>query len=340
MGFNNLTGQEEIKSRLRAITSRSSSCSLLFTGSEGIGKHLFARETAKAFLCQNKTLDGACNSCPSCKYFDANTHPDFITVEPSEGRKNIRIADLREIIKDAEVKPQISSFKVILINADKIEVSTQNLLLKTLEEPKSHLVYILVCSDVSKLLSTILSRVTELPMKSYSNEEIKRILLSNLDETIADDKLNFLASFSSNNPGKALSLMKDTDFINERDYVFDLIMRMPRISYTDVLSDEYKYFLDNKSKIDELLLLMVWILGDIAGLIGYPKPEGIKNADRKDELIKFVTDYRGITLINISNAERAIMEFVKNSKVNVNFEVACCNMLLSIYKELKNEKDS
>jgi len=340
MGFNSLTGQEEVKSRLRTITSRGNSGSLLFTGPEGIGKHSFARETAKAFLCQNKTKDGSCNECSSCKYIDANTHPDFIEVEPTDGRKNIRIADLREIVRDAEVKPQISSSKVIVINADRISFDCQNLLLKTLEEPLDHLVYILLCSDTSKLLQTILSRVTELPVKSYSDEEMMRILLSNSSETIADDKIKFYSSFSSNIPGKAIALMKDTDFLDERNHVFDMIMRIPKISYTDILSDEYRYFNDNKNKVDEILLLMVWILGDIASLIGSPKPDSIKNLDRKDELMKFVSDNSAITLINISNAERAIMDYIKNSKVNVTFEVACCNMLLSIYKEMRYEKNS
>ncbi|MCQ2516179.1 MAG: hypothetical protein MJ094_04885 [Saccharofermentans sp.] len=339
MGFNCLTGQEEIKSRLRTLTNRGNSGSLLFTGTEGIGKHLFARETAKAFLCQNKTSDGACNECASCKYIDAGTHPDYVVVEPTEGRKNIRIADLREIVRDAEVKPQISSTKVIVINADKISFDCQNLLLKTLEEPSDHLVYILLCSDMSKLLQTILSRVTELPMKAYTDEEMERILLSNSSETIADDKIKFFSSFSSNIPGKALALMGDSEFMEERDYIFDLIMRMPRIRYTDILSDEFKFFNDNKGRIDELLLLMIWTLGDVASLIGSPSPSNIKNIDRKDELVRFVTENGGITLQNISNAERSIMEYIKNSKINATFEVACCNMLLSIYKELTDEKN-
>lgn len=340
MGFNFLIGQEAVKSRLKSITSNKGSCSLLFSGPEGIGKHLFARETAKAFLCKEPKADGACGSCPSCRYIDAGTHPDFIEVEPTDGRKNIRIADLRAIIGDAEVKPQISERKVIVINADKTSSDCQNLLLKSLEEPAAHLVYILLCSDTSRLLQTILSRVTELPFNSYTNDEMITILRNNGASDESEERLKFLTAFSSSIPGKALSLLKDPEFIEERDHIFDLVMRMPKLGYTDVLYDEYQYFDKNNDKIDELLLLLIWTLGDIAAAYAVPDPKDLKNSDKRDEITDFVSENRALTLINISNAENAVTEFIKASKVNVSFESNCCNMLLQIHKELKYEKNS
>jgi len=340
MGFDSLTGQEAVKSRLKSITANAGSCSLLFSGPEGIGKHLFARETAKAVLCKDRKADGACGVCPSCKYIEAGTHPDFIEVEPTDGRKNIRIADLREVVRDAEVKPQISDYKVIVINADKTSSDCQNLMLKSLEEPSPHLVYILLCSDTSRLLPTILSRVTELNFNSYTDEQLIEILRKNGAVDESDDRLRFISSFSSRIPGKALALLNDADFIEERDYIFDLVMRLPNLKFTDILYDEYQYFEKNNDKIDELLLLLIWTLGDIASAIAVPDPGEIKNSDKKDEIIRFVSENKGVTLVNISNAENAVMEFIKGAKVNVTFEANCCNMLLGIFKELRNEKNS
>lgn len=340
MGFDSLTGQEAVKSRLKSITANVGSCSLLFSGTDGIGKHLFAREAAKAVLCKDRKADGACGVCPSCKYIEAGTHPDFIEVEPTDGRKNIRIADLREVVRDAEVKPQISDYKVIVINADKTSSDCQNLMLKSLEEPSSHLVYILLCSDTSRLLPTILSRVTELNFNSYTDEQLIEILRKNGAVDESDDRLRFISSFSSRIPGKALALLNDADFIEERDYIFDLVMRLPNLKFTDILYDEYQYFEKNNDKIDELLLLLIWTLGDIASAIAVPDPGEIKNSDKKDEIIRFVSENKGVTLVNISNAENAVMEFIKGAKVNVTFEANCCNMLLGIFKELRNEKNS
>lgn len=340
MGFDRLTGQEAVKNRLKDITSDPSACSLLFTGPEGIGKHLFARETAKAILCEDRKADGACGVCASCKYIDAGTHPDLIEVEPTEGRKNIRIADLREVIRDAEVKPQISSHKVLIINADKTAPDCQNLMLKSLEEPGVHLVYILLCSDTSRLLGTILSRVTELNFREYTADQMSSILRKEGSADLTDEKISFLTAFSSGIPGKALSLINDPDFMEERDHIFDLVMKLPRTGYTDLLYDEFAYFDKNRDKMDELLLLMIWTLGDIASAIAVHDPENIKNSDKKNEIIKFVTENSAVTLINISNAEKAVTDFIDASHVNTSFETSCCNMLLRIHKELCYEKNS
>ena len=339
MGFDSLTGQEAVKSRLKDITAAPSACSLLFTGPEGVGKHLFAKETAKAILCEKRTRDGACGMCPSCRYIDAGTHPDMVSVEPTEGRKNIRIADLRDVIRDAEVKPQISAHKVLIINADKITPECQNVMLKSLEEPEQHLVYILLCSDTSALLRTILSRVTEISFHEYTREQMISILRDNGGSDLSDEKLEFLSSFSSGIPGKALSLMNDTEFMDEREHVFYLIMNMPRMSLTDLLCDEYDYFYKIRDKMDELLLLVIWTLGDIAAVIASPEPGELKNSDKKNEIVRFVSGNGNITLINISNAEQAVTDFIDASHVNVTFEVSCCNMLLRIHKELCYEKN-
>ena len=339
MGFNSLTGQEAVKSRLKDITAAPSACSLLFTGPEGIGKHLYAKETAKAILCMDRKPDGACCECASCKYIDAGTHPDLITVEPTEGRKNIRIADLREVVRDAEVKPQISKHKVLIINADKTASDCQNLMLKSLEEPDEHLVYILLCSDTSRLLGTIRSRVTELPFHEYTSEQMISILKAQGGADLSEEKLTFLSTFSSGIPGKALSLMNDSEFLEERDYIFDLVMRMPKLGYTDILYDEFNYFDKNRDKMDELLLLLIWTLGDVAMAIAVPNPNDLKNSDKRKEIVNFVANNGGITLINISNAEKAVTDYIDASHVNASFETSCCNMLLRIHKELRNEKN-
>lgn len=341
MGFDGLTGQDSVKKRLLDIVSSGGGArSLLFEGPEGVGKHLFAKETAKAFLCMNPGPDGACGKCASCKYIEAGTHPDLIEVEPTEGRKNIRVADLRAVMQDAEIKPQISERKVLIINADRTENVCQNLMLKSLEEPSSHLIYILLCSDTSRIIPTVMSRVTEIPFREYEENEMIAILKENGGEDLDDGRLSFLSTFSSKIPGKAIKLMSDPDFMDEREHIFDLIMNMPRMGYTDILYDEFQYFDRNHDKTAELLLLLVWTLGDIASAIAVPDPGNIKNSDKKEQVMDFVSHNPSVTLVNICNAQEAVSDFADASHVNATFEVNCCNMLLRIYKELHHEKNS
>ena len=336
MAFKDLVGQTEVKSRLNSMMKGTLAQSFLITGAPGIGKHAFGNELAKAVLCHEPTEDGCCGKCPSCAYFDAGTHPDIRRFEAPKGKKTIKIEDLRSgLIADEAVNPQISKNKVYIINADQLADVSQNLLLKSLEEPPKGVKFILLCSDQSKLLGTILSRVTVLSLHPYTSEEIEQILKRSGKDDASEEKIEFCAEFSSGIPGKALSLMEDEEFSQEREHIFELVMDMPKMSYTDILIDEVSYWNDNSDRTDELLLLLQWTLGDIATLLASASKGVLKNRDKKDKLISFLSDARGLTLINISNAVNAVTEFSKGLKVNVSYDAACSSMLLKIHKELK-----
>ncbi len=334
MAFRDFVGQKEIKTRLNTMFEGQPAQSFLITGAPGMGKHKVGEELAKALLCMHPTKDGACGHCNSCTYFDSKTHPDVKRIEAEKGKKSIKIADLRsEVIADTSIVSQISSRKVYIINADQLNEDSQNCLLKSLEEPPKGVAFILLCSDASKLLGTILSRVVEIRLSAYSSDEIKEIIRIEKPDFNDEDKLSFYASFSANTPGRALSLMDDDLFSEAREHIFDMVCSIPKMSYTDLIVDEYAYFEKNKDRIDELLLLMQWTLGDIGMLLASPTEGQIKNLDKKAELRSFITSNKEITLINISNSVNAINDFAKGLRVNVSFDGACSSMLLKIHKE-------
>ena len=336
MSFAGLVGQHEFKTRVAQMIEGNLPQSFLITGADGIGKHVFARELAKTLICEHPTKEGSCGVCTCCKYFEAGTHPDFKLIEADEGRKNIRIADLRSSISsDIMINPQIAARKVYLINAQQLGNDSQNLLLKSLEEPPKGVAFILICSDSSRIIPTIMSRITELKLRSYTGDEIKTIVTSvDGGKELPQEKLDFIAGFSSGIPGRAITLITDEEFAESRDKVFDLVIRMPELTLTDILVDEFQYWDKNHGKIDELLLLLLWTLGDLSLLLATVDRSGIKNKDKEEVLIKFLKSHPGITLVNISAAAEAVTEFAKGLKVNVNFEAACCSMFLKIYKEL------
>ena len=156
MSFNNIIGNEKIKSYLQEfINNKAISHSYLFSGQDGIGKKLFAREFAKMILCLSDNKP--CNSCSSCIKFDSNNNPDFLQIEPDGN--SIKISQIREMQKNVYEKPILSNKKVFIIDeSEKMTEEAQNSLLKTLEEPPEYMVIILISSNENKLLNTIKSR--------------------------------------------------------------------------------------------------------------------------------------------------------------------------------------
>lgn len=339
MSFLRVIGQSELKKRISLMISGQMPQSFLVSGAAGMGKHLVSEELAKTLICSSPNSNGACGSCNNCKYYDAGTHPDIKRIEATEGRKSIRIADLRdEVSGDIAINPQISARKVYIINADQLGNESQNLLLKSLEEPPRGVAFILMVSDSSRIIPTIMSRITELKLRTYSSEEIKNILSLQWSEEgkepLSDEQSSFIASFSSGIPGRALALASDEGFSEERDRILDLVLSMPQASLTDLLYDEYTFWDKNRDRVEEMLLLLLWTLGDLATLLATPVKGMIKNIDKENELIGFLSRYKYVSYINIANASAAVTEFARGLKVNVNFESACCNMFLKIHKEL------
>jgi DNA polymerase-3 subunit delta' len=147
----------------------------IFAGAEGVGKFKTAREWAKLLLCKNPAIENdfadSCGLCQSCKLFEAGSHPDFyhvykelveFTKEP-KGRKtpvDLPIDVIREfLIEKVFTKPSFSQRKVFVVSeAEKLNASSQNALLKVLEEPPEYCCIILLCTRMEKLLPTTKSR--------------------------------------------------------------------------------------------------------------------------------------------------------------------------------------
>ena len=189
MSFNNIIGNEKIKSYLQEfINNKAISHSYLFSGQDGIGKKLFAREFAKMILCLSDNKP--CNSCSSCIKFDSNNNPDFLQIEPD--RNSIKISQIREMQKNVYEKPILSNKKVFIIDeSEKMTEEAQNSLLKTLEEPPEYMVIILISSNENKLLNTIKSRCLKINFLNIDNVELKSYIKEKgLDYQLSEDTLN------------------------------------------------------------------------------------------------------------------------------------------------------
>lgn len=131
---------------------------LLISGIGGVGKMQLARLFAQRLLCR-RPGDFACSECVSCQLFAAQTHPDFLAVEPAEPGKPITVDAIRGLIASLSLKPQYSGYRVVILApADQMNGSAANSLLKTLEEPDAHTVMLLLTEVPGALPATILSR--------------------------------------------------------------------------------------------------------------------------------------------------------------------------------------
>lgn len=175
MSLDELIGNQNLKNRISSIAERRkfSHCYLI-TGPAGSGKHTLARLFAAAVQCQ-KEANMPCMECPQCRKVLKGIHPDLIYVDDTD-HKEIPIKLVRTIVADAYVKPNEGYKKIYVFeHAEKLSVGDQNALLKLLEEPPSHALFLLLIPNANLLLATIRSRCPELalnplPVSTLMNE--------------------------------------------------------------------------------------------------------------------------------------------------------------------------
>jgi DNA polymerase III subunit delta' len=158
----------------------------IFEGIEGVGKYTTAAAWAKLLLCKSPVKNDSCGKCPSCAAFEAGTHPDFHHVykelirftRDSENRKKqpfeLPIDVIREfLIEKVQIKPSFSESKVFVISeAEKLNIESQNAMLKVLEEPPNKSFIILLCTKLDNLLPTTKSRCQIVHFGALSEETI------------------------------------------------------------------------------------------------------------------------------------------------------------------------
>ncbi len=184
MGFEPLLGNERLKETLSASLSKGHiSHFYLISGPSGSGKHTLARLLAQAIFCQGSGKP--CGVCGPCRKLESGNHPDFITVEDPE-HKNVAVALVKDITKDVYVHPNEAAYKIYFFPQE-LGVPGQNTLLKVLEEPPKHGVFILLTDNPEKLLTTVRSRCTELKLQALPEKILHRQLRMDFPQANAED---------------------------------------------------------------------------------------------------------------------------------------------------------
>ncbi len=216
MPLTDILGHERPKAILRAAIRRDRVAhAYLFHGAQGIGKRLTAIRFGQILNCDSPVAPGgpagspepdACGTCRSCRDIESLTHPDFMLVEPDQEAVNpqIKIEQVREIEQRMMYRPLIGQRKVCLIDeADRLTLGAANALLKILEEPPDHSLFILVTSRPSALPGTVRSRCQTLRFAPPARARVEAALITTREMPPAEAR--FLTAFTEARIGEALS---------------------------------------------------------------------------------------------------------------------------------------
>ncbi len=220
--FKEITGQERAMGFLKRIAiNRNFAHAYLFAGIPGIGKMTTALAFALSINCRD-SIDGVgCEKCESCKRLMDGNHPDIVVAGPEKGKKTIGIDQIKEINREISYPPAMDGYRIIIVDqAEKMTDEAANAFLKTLEEPPSSNIHILIIRDPGELLATIVSRCQKVPFSPLSPGDIKDLLTKN---SVADGEMpDLLARYSEGSIGRATALAEG-NFLAQRIYWLDML---------------------------------------------------------------------------------------------------------------------
>lgn len=322
MDFTDIIGHErQIKSLQNSIKNGTISHSYLFEGEAGLGKKDVAYVFAKTLLCE-KGEEEPCNTCSSCIKFDTFNHPDFKTISPINN--SIKREEIDKLIKDISTMPFESKRKIYIIDdCHTLRLDSQNILLKTLEEPPEYINIILITSEKEKIIPTILSRCQSIKFYSLENSKIVNLLVN--EHHIEIDKAKFIASFTKGSLKKSLELANSSDFFNRRDEIIEIIDSLLNGDKIKALTS-LDFFNENKENAEEILDIMVYWFRDLLILKETGNTELLINKDMVERLL----NQSFVDLNRINDIIYRIDSTKINIKRNVNFNLLIETMLLSI----------
>jgi DNA polymerase-3 subunit delta' len=285
MSFTNVLGQSQAKHILSQALSQSRlSHAYLFYGPESIGKKLLAVEFAKALNClSSDEPDDACGTCDSCRKIDDHIHPDFFLVEPTKSTPTareaaIKIDTIRELQKKLGFLPYQGKAKVAIIDqVEKMNPQACNAFLKTLEEPPSSTILILITSNIYQLLPTLISRCQGIKLNPLSPEAIREILETQDEEKLDPAEVDLRVGRSKGQVARALS----NEATQTSSYRMEMIDLIGQVSFKrmDLLFQWSKVMAKGGESLPKILEEMLGLLRDLTFIKSGGSPDQLFNRD-------------------------------------------------------------
>jgi DNA polymerase-3 subunit gamma/tau len=344
--FEDVVGQEHITTTLKnALLNNRIAHAYLFAGPRGVGKTTTARILAKVLNCLNPKDGEPCNECEMCQSFLTSQTLDIIEIDGASNRRIEEIRTLRESVKYAPTK---GNYKVYII--DEVHMLTNesfNALLKTLEEPPEHTVFIFATTDVHKVPLTIISRCQRFDFRRIEMAAIKKLLkeIAEAEKIEIDDiALSIIAKKADGALRDAQSLFDQVISFSSGSVASDVISKMlnlidEEIYFTisdSILDKNYKAAFDVSQKIYENGWNFIDFLNglnehfrNIMTVVIRKKSDLIEAAEiYKDKYLEYADKFSEGDLLRILNyINKTQYELKTSSNQKLKIEIALCHLI-------------
>lgn len=315
--FEEIRGNTPLVEQLRrSAASGRSSHAYLFLGGAGAGKRLIANTFAKALQCEGEKRP--CDSCKSCHAFNHGNHPDVIYFQPLKNGKTYTIEDVREqLLETVDLKPFQYEKKIYIIEkADTLNIQSQNALLKTLEEPPAHVVFLLLAERAETFLPTILSRVVVMKIRPLSAETIADYLMQ--AGHLAEES-HILSAYAQGRIGQALELVEDEGFREMRQDILGKLEVLPSMSEGDayLLAKDLEGY---KNDLRFLDIMELWYR-DLLTAKSLREEGYLIQRDKKDAIFRAAKEPAALLAKKAAAVRTARMRLAQNANFRLTMEV-------------------
>ena len=306
--FQNIKGNQSAKEYFsRSITTGQLSHSYIFEGPYGVGKNTFAIELAKTIMCEAEG-DEPCNVCEACHMIDAKTHPDLIVIE--KDTNVTKVDNIRDnLIREMGIKPYRSKHKIVIVKAaDTVNVQGQNAMLKTIEEPPSYGIVILVCENAASLLPTIRSRCINVRFNPLNKAETDMYLQ---ERGVSGTRKEVMNKLSSGSIGVINDILEDEHYMEVRSQAIGLLEKLDAANLIDMY-DLVKEITEAKEDLEQILQFWLLWYRDVA-VCKMVKSNDLYYLDYQKQLLDMSSKltYNKVSQ-NIGHIKKAILDIKQN----------------------------
>lgn len=235
--FDEVVGQDQVINSIKYQVKNSTvSHAYIFSGTRGTGKTSTAKILARAVNCEHPIDGNPCNECETCKSILRGTNLDVVEMDAAS---NNGVDDIRDLREKAFYPPSTSKYKVYII--DEVHMLSKgafNALLKILEEPPKHLIFILATTEIERVPQTILSRTQRYTFKRISIDTISKNISEILEKegkTIDEAGIDLIAQMADGSMRDAVSLLDRVVAINDNNISYDKIIEVLGVTTEDTL---------------------------------------------------------------------------------------------------------